>query len=175
MQYKGEELILFRNAANWKAYFAKSLEKYIKGDVLEVGSGLGINFNYLYNSQVKNWTFLEPDEELASQIKSNILLPESAQTEIINGTILSIINRKFDVILYIDVLEHIQDSKSELACASELLHNDGHLIILAPAHPNLYSKFDDAIGHFRRYNKRLLKQDIPPSLNTVKVFYLDSF
>jgi hypothetical protein len=174
MQYKGEELILFKNAVNWKTYFAKSLKKYIQGSVLEVGSGLGINANYLYNSHVKNWTFLEPDEELAGQIKTNAFLPDSVQSEIINGTIQSITNRKFDVILYIDVLEHIQDSKSELVCAAELLQNNGHLIILAPSHPFLFSKFDEAIGHFRRYNKRMLKHEIPPTLEIVKIFYLDS-
>jgi ubiquinone/menaquinone biosynthesis C-methylase UbiE len=175
MQYKGEELILFKNAVNWKSYFARSLKKYIQGTVLEVGSGIGINAIYLHNSHVKNWTFLEPDENLAGQIKAGISIPQSAQSEIINGTIQSITNRKFDVILYIDVLEHIQDSKSELAYAAELLQSNGHLIILAPAHPFLFSKFDEAIGHFRRYNKRILKQEIPPMFDIVKIFYLDSF
>ena len=174
MQYKGEELILFRNSVNWKAYFAKFIKKYIKGDVLEVGSGLGINVNYLFNNLVKNWVFLEPDQDLADQIKVNILIPSLENPEIIKGTIQTISQRKFDVIIYIDVLEHIKDSKSELAYAADLLHKNGHLIILAPAHQYLFSKFDEAIGHERRYDKRTLQDEIPASLETAKIFYLDS-
>lgn len=54
------------------------------------------------------------------------------------------------------------------------LENHGHLIILVPAHQYLYSAFDKAIGHFRRYDKQSLRLVIPNGLNLNKLIYLDS-
>ena len=42
---------------------------------------------------------------------------------------------KFDAILYIDVLEHIEDDRAEMARAAARLKPGGALIVLAPAHP----------------------------------------
>ena len=51
----------------------------------------------------------------------------------------------------------------------------GNLIILVPAHNYLFSPFDKAIGHFRRYNKKMLKKAAPKNLVQKKLIYLDSF
>ena len=39
--YPGDELVLFQHATNWKKYFSRQIKPYIKGDVLEVGAGIG--------------------------------------------------------------------------------------------------------------------------------------
>ena len=80
----------------------------------------------------------------------------------------------FDTILYIDVLEHIEDDAAELARSASHLRTGGHIIVLAPAHQHLYSPFDKAIGHFRRYSKGSLLAAAPPSLAPVEAFYLDA-
>ena len=41
IDYIGNELELFKDAVNWKAYYRSAIEKYIYGDVCEVGAGLG--------------------------------------------------------------------------------------------------------------------------------------
>jgi 2-polyprenyl-3-methyl-5-hydroxy-6-metoxy-1,4-benzoquinol methylase len=58
---------------------------------------------------------------------------------------------RFDTALYIDVLEHIRDDQTEVARVGRHLTPGGHLVVLAPAHQALYTLFDAAIGHFRRY------------------------
>ena len=62
----------------------------------------------------------------------------------------------FDTALYIDVLEHIEDDTAEVARVCRHLAPGGHLIVLVPAHQALYTPFDAAIGHFRRYTMRQL-------------------
>jgi hypothetical protein len=47
-------------------------------------------------------------------------------------------------------------------------------VVLAPAHQGLYSEFDRAIGHFRRYDRRSLVALAPPGLELVELAYLDS-
>src|SRR5262249_4352281 len=77
-------------------------------------------------------------------------------------------------ILYIDVLEHIQDDAGELQKAVRYLKGGGHIIVLAPAHQWLYTPFDQAIGHFRRYTKTSLAALTPEYTEIVRLVYLDA-
>lgn len=80
----------------------------------------------------------------------------------------------FDCILYIDVMEHLEDDRAEAAAAAARLAPGGVLIILSPAHQWLFNPFDATVGHFRRYNRRSLARIVPASLEVVSLSYLDS-
>jgi 2-polyprenyl-3-methyl-5-hydroxy-6-metoxy-1,4-benzoquinol methylase len=80
----------------------------------------------------------------------------------------------FDTILYIDVLEHIEDDRGELLSALRVLEPGGRLIIVAPAHQCLYTEFDRRIGHCRRYAKAELLSALPAEFRVQKMRYLDS-
>ena len=81
---------------------------------------------------------------------------------------------RFDAVLYLDVLEHVEDDAAELAAAARVLRPGGVLIVLAPAHAWLYAPFDRAIGHHRRYTRRSLARVAPPELRRLVLRYLDS-
>ncbi|MDP9229218.1 MAG: class I SAM-dependent methyltransferase [Bacteroidota bacterium] len=174
--YQGSELLLFEKARKWKRYFFSFIKPYIKKEVLEVGAGLGSNTALLNEGFAQKWILLEPDVAMSTQLKKkgdDGELPSNC--EIICGTISQLKEKEqFDTIIYIDVLEHIEDDKKEAKRAAQLLKSGGHLIILSPAFSCLYSPFDKAIGHYRRYNKKKLKAVIPASLKKVCLFYLDS-
>ena len=93
--------------------------------------------------------------------------------ETVCGTLESLAGQQFDTIMYIDVLEHIDNDREELSRAASHLRPDGHLIVLAPAHQRLFSPFDTAIGHFRRYNRPMLRTISPASLRLERMRYLD--
>ena len=110
--------------------------------------------------------------ELNKKIKAGLI---SDRTAVITGTLSDVsTDRKFDCIMYIDVIEHIEDDKAELAHAAQFLKPGGILFVLVPAHQWLYSPFDKAIGHYRRYNKSMLRNAGPESLHLEKIKYLDS-
>jgi hypothetical protein len=71
-------------------------------------------------------------------------------------------------------MEHIEDDAAELARAAEWLRPGGYVVVLSPAHQWLYTPFDKAIGHFRRYSKQTLASLTPPSLELVRLNYVDS-
>jgi hypothetical protein len=68
------------------------------------------------------------------------------------------LNNKYDILLMMDVLEHIDNEIDFLSASKLMIADDGVLIINVPAFQNLYSKYDLAVGHIRRYNaKQLIK------------------
>jgi SAM-dependent methyltransferase len=174
--YEGSELDLFQHAVNWKHYYARRLQPHIKGDVLEVGAGIGATSRFLCHETVRSWTCLEPDPALAARLTaalSNEPLPVPAAVRI--GTLADLPPElRFDTILYIDVLEHIEDDRQELRQSAARLRPDGRIIVLAPAHGWLFSPFDSAIGHHRRYSAAMLARVTPPPLHLAAAFYLDS-
>jgi hypothetical protein len=174
--YIGSELNLFSKATNWKAYYGRTIKKYLAGDILEVGAGIGSGTRILCDGSQRRWVCLEPDAEMSAAIERQIedgSLPSCCESR--NGTamLLNGVDR-FDAIVYIDVLEHIENDVDELSRAATLLKESGHLIVLSPAHQWLYTPFDREIGHYRRYSKKSLNEITPLRLRCVELRYLDS-
>ena len=176
-EYVGNELDLFTHAANWKRYWGGRISPYLGNTVLEVGAGLGTNAVSLISSRQQEWHCLEPDHRLETHIREKIhsgALPPTCSTQV--GTIDDVpAAKQYETILYIDVMEHIAADDVEFKKAARHLANGGHLIILSPAFQVLYSPFDAAIGHHRRYTRSTLTRlgaGIP--LEPVDIFYLDS-
>jgi ubiquinone/menaquinone biosynthesis C-methylase UbiE len=174
--YDGEELLLFEKAINWKKYFSGIIKPNIGSEVLEVGAGLGTNTFFLNDNSPGKWILLEPDSNMSAALskkKSDGLLPSNC--EVVEGT-LSYFNQEniFDTIIYIDVLEHIENDKIEIEKATSLLKPGGKLIVLAPAFQFLFSKFDKTIGHYRRYRKNELQKIMPSFMTRNYLNYLDS-
>ena len=67
---------------------------------------------------------------------------------------------KYDFIILFDVLEHIEDSRVFLDASLFHLKKGGYLFVNVPALPFLFSAYDRAAGHIRRYNKRTLSKDL---------------
>ena len=165
--YAGCELSIFEKAHNWKNYWREQIAAHVRGDVLEVGAGIGANTRLLADLNFESWTALEPDAGLEQQIEA----PSERHRKMV-GT-LEDVDGRFDAILYIDVLEHIEHDRAELERASEHLNPGGALIVLAPAHPFLYTPFDAAIGHYRRYTRATLAAAAPVELKQIRLGYLD--
>jgi hypothetical protein len=175
-RYVGNELELFRGAHNWKSYVRDRISQYLGDAVLEVGAGIGGTTSVLCRPDIKRWVCLEPDPQLAGQIDKLIRqrkLP--AACEVVVGTLddQRIQTQRFDTILYIDVLEHIQNDRLELQNAAKCLQAGGYIVVLAPAHQWLFSPFDEAIGHFRRYTRTTLEELTPNATRLVWSGYLD--
>jgi SAM-dependent methyltransferase len=174
--YAGSELALFAHADRWKSYFSAALAPYVLGDVLEVGAGMGGTTKRLCDGRQRSWTALEPDAELAAQLRAELRArPLPIEVAVITGALADLAPQSaFDTILYIDVLEHIERDADELERAAKHLRPGGHLVVLSPAHQSLYTAFDRAIGHFRRYEKGSLRAVAPRALRERAVFYLDA-
>ena len=173
-KYGGNELLLFHHAKNWKRYFSNKVKPFIGLDVLETGAGIGSSTILLNDRTAKSWLLMEPDSDMAAELKNKIVngsLPPNCSVQ--PGTIDNV-SGAFDTIIYIDVLEHIKEDKTELKKASQLLKPGGHLVVLCPAFQFLFSPFDEAVGHYRRYNKKMMREITPANLILLRLDYYDS-
>jgi SAM-dependent methyltransferase len=155
---------------NWKKTLRKHIEPFLSGDVLEIGAGMGATTKILLTGLEDSWTCLEPDSKLAERIRCSGL-----RVNVEVGTLKALKPKQvFDTVVYVDVLEHIENDKAEVATATGHLKPGGHLVILCPAHQFLFSPFDRAVGHFRRYNRKTLRRLQLAGLAEVCSKYLDS-
>jgi SAM-dependent methyltransferase len=172
--YPGKELELFQHATRWKNYFSRQIRPYIKGRVLEAGAGIGANTLLLNDNSSPLWLLVEPDAGMSDVLNEKISKEElPGNSRLLKGTIDNVVE-KFDTIIYIDVLEHIEADKAEIKKAAALLNKGGHIIVLSPAFQSMYSPFDKAIGHYRRYSKKMLRQLTPFGLNIVSNKFYDT-
>src|SRR5437870_9613462 len=101
--YRGGELELFAEARHWKAYWSSIIHDYIRGDVLEVGAGLGANTLLLRNGAETRWVCLEPDPQLVTAIEQRLAGgAPGGDLEVRRGTTASLgREERFNAILYI--------------------------------------------------------------------------
>ena len=165
------ELEFFDAAKNWRRYQFENILKYINSSVLDVGPGTGNNIQY-YKDKALQITLLEINKNLANSLK--LKFDGDKKIIVLNKDIHSQ-EKKFDTILYMDVLEHIEDDEKEIDKALKQLNSGGNLIFFVPAYQFLYSDFDKAIGHIKRYNKKFFlsfKKD--ENITIIELKYIDS-
>jgi SAM-dependent methyltransferase len=69
---------------------------------------------------------------------------------------LPLADRCADLVVCLDVIEHLDDDVLALAEMGRVLKPGGRLLLAVPADPSLWSPHDDAVGHLRRYTRSSL-------------------
>ena len=169
MKYQGKELENFDIAKFWRKYIYFQIKLFLKNEILEVGAGIG-SFTKNYKDSFSRITLIEPDKYNFKQLKKNL---KGKNITILNTSIKKI-KKKFNCILYMNVLEHIKDHEKEINFAISKLYRNGFLIILVPAHQKLFTEFDKAVGHYRRYSMNFFKKKFKNSV-LEKLIFLDFF
>ena len=136
------ELEFFDAAKNWRKYQFENILKYINSSVLEVGPGTGNNVQY-YRDRASEITLLEINKHMSNLLKSKF---EGDQKITVQNSDIYSQERKFDTILYMDVLEHIEDDKKEINRALEQLKPGGNIIFFVTAFLVFFRKLLFSIG-----------------------------
>ena len=61
-------------------------------------------------------------------------------------------DQAFDLVCAFDVIEHVEDDRRVFGEVSRVLKDRGVLIFSVPVHADLWTEFDDWVGHARRYD-----------------------
>lgn len=79
-------------------------------------------------------------------------------------------------VVLLDVIEHVEFPTRVLEHAREALEPEGIVIVTVPAYQWLYSEWDQALGHYRRYTKKALRdQARTAGLKIVRLTHWNSF
>jgi len=86
-------------------------------------------------------------------------------------------NESFDIVIAVDVLEHLADDIHCLKEISRVLMPGGDSLILVPAFPFLWSDMDEQDCHYRRYTRTSLKSALSSVtvLRIIRITYFNTF
>jgi SAM-dependent methyltransferase len=175
-EYIGKDLESMSFAKNYSKWLVEFCKPYLGTTVAEVGAGTG-NLTELFSRHpdIEKLIAFEPSEKMSDILQKKMALNKCVKA--VNNTLIdekeSYVNY-FDSILYINVLEHIDDDRNEATTIHECLKSKGYVCIFVPALSFLFSEFDKSIGHYRRYHKQqLIDLFQSQGFNIIKVKYVD--
>lgn len=151
--YSSTELPSFDQAPNYYAAILTYFAPYLGGHVVEVGAGIGTFSQCLLSfPQIRTLTLVEPAKNLAPVLRKKFF--ENANVRLVNGNLQSVAGTLlYDVVVLINVLEHVADDEDLLRTIYQVLKPGGTVLLFVPALPCLYGALDEAFGHIRRYRK----------------------
>jgi SAM-dependent methyltransferase len=160
-------------ADNYADWIYRLIRPYLGEHVLEIGAGHGELTERLRRDAKVTATDLSKRcvDELALRFAG---CPE---VEVLQADVaaLGAEDRKFDSVVLINVLEHIDDDADALADLREVLKPGGRLCVFVPAFEGLYSEFDRRIGHRRRYRRsRLVSTFDRAGLGVIEARYVNT-
>lgn len=134
-----------------RLHACKELEKNLAADgvVLEIGSSSGYLLRDIKKASpgvfiIGSDCIPEPLEKIAKHHPDIPLI----QFDLVNCPLP---DNCVDMIVALNVLEHIEDDSAALWQIHRILKPGGHAIIEVPANPDLYDFYDKQLKHFRRY------------------------
>lgn len=153
--YEGRDLEAMSFAENYHRWILDVFSPYIGKLVAEVGAGSGNFSSLLLEKDIDKLIAIEPSDEMYPLLRKKLAAEGRAVPR--QGFFVDVAKEyegSLDTILYVNVLEHIEDDAEELRHAYRALKVGGYVCVFVPAFPFLYSELDASIGHFRRYTKR---------------------
>lgn len=156
-------LEVIAHADHFNKWVYSIISPYLKGDVLEIGSGIG-NISSLVISN--GFTVMLSDynssyvELLQKRFSGNKNVKTILSIDLLHPgfeNFYSHLKEQSDSIILSNVIEHIADDATALKNCRFLLRPGGHLVVIAPAYQWLYCRLDKQLGHFRRYSLRQME------------------
>jgi len=137
----------------YNAWMFDRIRAWIGSRVLEIGSGIGNLSAFLVDRE--RLVLTDTREEYLARLRTrfanhsnisvvHLYLPHDDR---------AVAGQRFDTIICLNVLEHVEDDITSLAAVRKLLEPKGRLVLLVPALPALYGSIDRALGHHRRYTR----------------------
>lgn len=138
-------------ATNYADWTFSLLAPFVRGRVLEVGCGVGTFTQRILNAPgVTRVVGIDISPAAVERCRASV---HGAKTELRVADVREM-SGLFDLVVCMNVLEHIEDHAGALRHMLGLVAPGGTLFLLVPSHQWLYSSFDRESGHWRRYNKR---------------------
>lgn len=159
-----EQLVTMSRAKNYNRFIFNLVQKYIGSNVLEVGSGLGVLSEKLYQSPLRKLILVEKSEKMGFLLRDKFKDKTKVYINDIFNSVLfkELKSEVIDTIVCFNLLEHIKQDEILIKLFYDLLIENGVLILLVPAFPFLYGAIDRKAGHIKRYKIEALNKITSP-------------
>jgi SAM-dependent methyltransferase len=178
--YPGRELESMAFALNYHRWILDIFRPYLGKRIVEVGAGSGSFSELLLETGPERLDAVEPSANMYPMLAEHLRQMDSRNIgHAHHGTLIDraeTIRRTGtpDSILYVNVLEHVEDDAAELAAMYSLLQPQGHALIFVPANPWLMGSMDRELGHIRRYTMKDLRRKCETAGFEIRLaFYFD--
>jgi 2-polyprenyl-3-methyl-5-hydroxy-6-metoxy-1,4-benzoquinol methylase len=154
-KYAADDLETMQEATRYGAHVYELIKNYVGSRVLEVGSGIGTISRRLVDD-AELVVGIEPNPNCIGPLTEamgghpRFVLKACHLEECDRGELAA---RRFDTVVCVNVLEHIEDHVEALKIFRETIVRNGHVVIFVPAVPAAYGPLDAELGHYRRYAK----------------------
>lgn len=152
-----DTLLKMRVMKNNNGWTSRKIQPFLGKEVLEIGSGLGTFSSYLVGKGGRV-TLMDRNPEYIRYLEERF--GGNPRVTVVAGDAQSVDacvgQRKFDTVVLINVLEHIENDRLCIDRVRKILLPGGRLILIVPAHDRLYSEMDKNLGHYRRYERNRL-------------------
>lgn len=141
------------------AWITGILRPHLGDRILELNAGIG-NFAGMLMGKRMWYVAAERDPLYLHALRNRFLRTPNVQVVQLDSNdveTLSTIEKEFDTVLCINVLEYLDDPASTLAALYGTLQPGGRLLLLAPHNPKLAGTVDETLGIRRRYTKEDLE------------------
>ena len=172
-QYPGRELEAMSFAPKYHQWILDEFGPYLGQTVVEVGAGVGNLTTMLLQTELSHLYAFEPAANLFPSLKAK--MEGLSRVSVINDYFCAAhVPDAIDSVLYINVLEHIEDDREALMNTYQALRTGGHLLLFVPALEWLFSEADVEVGHYRRYNMKNISKVIDNiGFNIEKIRFFD--
>ena len=143
-------------AERFNRWVLSRFEHHLGEDVLEVGCGSG-TFTVLMAARGHRVTGIDIDPSYVETAKQRVAKFSGCRVACGDATAADWPER-FDTVVALDVVEHIEDDHAFLRRLARVLRPGGKLVVKVPAAPSLMSTLDRVVGHHRRYDKASLRE-----------------
>ncbi|MBX9786550.1 MAG: class I SAM-dependent methyltransferase [Alphaproteobacteria bacterium] len=124
---------------------------YLADPLLEIGLGHGTFYEY-FCEKIRSYVGLDIDQTLVEHAQKNYPDNQYVCADLSSKTFTKeITQHRFNSILCLNVLEHIEDHEKALKNMLNVLTPSGHILLFVPAFQALYTDLDRLAGHYRRY------------------------
>lgn len=160
----------FKPLKDYIFYLFNKLDKEysFRGPFLDAGCGVG-DFSYFLSEKDLCGDAVDFSEEAIKITKEyngkglvNVILGDATE-----------LDKKYNLIILMDVIEHIKEDKKFLSKISDKLNKDGYIFISVPNNPDEWDWDDEHYGHFRRYKKEEIRKILKE--NNIEVVKLWDF
>lgn len=152
-----QSLDLLADTYNYNHWIYSLCRPFLGDSICEIGAGIGNLTRFFLSAD--RVVAVEPETKYTDALHAlaarhlNLDVQHAALADYAAAPVAAC-----DSVLCVNVLEHIEDDAEAVGSLGRCVKPGGNVILYVPASPWSFGRLDEKLGHFRRYNKKMIRR-----------------